>query len=525
MKYFNITGLCVPWKHYMVDISGKIAEIMKLIERESYFTMNRGRQYGKTTTLFALHNTLLGEYVPISISFEGVGDESFSSEEKFCYMFITLIVKALEFAEVEKNYIDAWAGADAPDFISLGSHITKMSKSKKLVLMIDEVDSSSNNSLFLRFLGLLRNKFLARGSGRDFTFHSVILAGVTDIRNLKAKISSEESSFAVGEDKKLYNSPWNIAVSFDVNMSFNSNEIASMLLEYEADHNTGMHIESISGEIYSFTSGYPALVSGLCKFIDESLEKNWSIKGVHEAVKMLIYRHNMLLDDLGKNIANHQSLYKLLYSILIIGERIKYVPTTPEFMLASMYGYLRGDENENAIVSNRIFEIFLCDYFNSRDEYAQKINTRSHYVLTRDVVADGRFDMELCLRKFAGHYAELFSKQDEEFFERHCRVLFLSYIIPLINGKGFYHLESQFTDTRRMDLVVDFGQDQFIIELKIWRGETAQEKAYDQLLGYMDSKKAQCGYLVTFDFRKEQNKIRKAEWVDIGSKRIFDVIV
>jgi hypothetical protein len=245
-------------------------------------------------------------------------------------------------------------------------------------------------------------------------------------------------------------------------------------------------------------------------------------------VGCLNIRQNMtltVLDKINKNIANHQSLYKLLYSILIIGERIKYVPTTPEFMLASMYGYLRGDENENAIVSNRVFEIFLCDYFNSRDEYAQKINTRSHYVLTRDVVADGRFDMELCLRKFAGHYAELFSKQDEEFFERHCRVLFLSYIIPLINGKGFYHLESQFTDTRRMDLVVDFGQDQFIIELKIWRGETAQEKAYDQLLGYMDSKKAQCGYLVTFDFRKEQNKIRKAEWVDIGSKRIFDVIV
>ncbi|MDR2419161.1 MAG: hypothetical protein LBD79_08905 [Treponema sp.] len=28
---------------------------------------------------------------------------------------------------------------------------------------------------------------------------------------------------------------------------------------------------------------------------------------------------------------------------------------------------------------------------------------------------------------------------------------------PLINGACFYHIESQFTDLRRMDIVVDYG--------------------------------------------------------------------
>lgn len=58
MKSFNTTGLCIPSKHYMVDTTNKINEIIKLIEQEKYFTINRARQYGKTTTLFGLENVL-----------------------------------------------------------------------------------------------------------------------------------------------------------------------------------------------------------------------------------------------------------------------------------------------------------------------------------------------------------------------------------------------------------------------------------------------------------------------------------
>ena len=57
---------------------------------------------------------------------------------------------------------------------------------KPVVLLIDEVDSASNNQVFLDFLALLRGYYLQR---EDFpTFQSVILAGVYDIRNLKQKV-------------------------------------------------------------------------------------------------------------------------------------------------------------------------------------------------------------------------------------------------------------------------------------------------------------------------------------------------
>jgi hypothetical protein len=187
-----------------------------------------------------------------------------------------------------------------------------------------------------------------------------------------------------------------------------------------------------------------------------------------------------------------------------------------------MYGIIK-EENRYVSVSNKIYELVICDYFISKDE---EDNPQSADVLQGDVVRNGKFDMELCLCKFAEHYAEIFSENDAKFLERHGRLLFLSYLKPLINGQGFYHIESQFTDLRRMDIVVDFGPQQFIVELKLWRGEAYLAEGYEQLCGYLESKHTESGYMLTFDFRKkEENKTRKAEWIEISGKRIFDVMV
>ena len=95
--------------------------------------------------------------------------------------------------------------------------------------------------------------------------------------------------------------------------------------------------------------------------------------------------------------------------------------------------------------------------------------------------------------------------------ERVGRLLFLSYLKPLINGQGFYHIESQLTDLRRMDIVVDFGPEHV--------------KAYEQLAGYMASKGFDTGYLLTFDFRKDVKKQQYAEWADYNGVQIFDVVI
>ncbi|MBU3127891.1 hypothetical protein [Clostridium tagluense] len=90
-------------------------------------------------------------------------------------------------------------------------------------------------------------KYLAREVEEDFTFKSVILVGMYDVKSLKLKLRSEDAA--------KYNSPWNIAVNFNVDMSFSSGEISTMLEEYSKENNLTMDIEAISEVLYFFTGG------------------------------------------------------------------------------------------------------------------------------------------------------------------------------------------------------------------------------------------------------------------------------
>ena len=518
MRKFNVTGNCIPSENYMVDISGKIAQIKELIDNGYYLTINEARQYGKTTTLYELRRYLKAEYIVAHISFQGVSNNNFISEENFCESFTRHVAKSLRLT-ADKEYAEKWKDISIVNFDLLSDHITDMCEDRKVILMIDEVDNVSNNHIFVKFLNMLREKFIARRNGDDYTFQSVILAGVYDIKNIKLKMVSEGLYTPVETENKLYNSPWNIVADFEIDMAFNSNEIATMLTAYESDNKTGMNITEISEEIYSYTSGYPFLVSRICQHINNKLNKDWTVNGVREAVKLLIDEKNTLFDDLFKNLENNAELYNFIYSLLIVGEHKTYSANNPTISFGEMFNIIKR-QNGKITISNKIFEIVISDYFVSKDESNQR-----KPVERSGIIKNGRFDMELCLRKFAEHYAELYNEKDTEFFEREGKFLFITYIRPLLNGEGFYHFESELADLRRMDIVVDFGCEQFIIELKIWRGEKSHEEAYEQLVGYLETKKADRGYLLTFDFRKDANKKRKAEWVEINGTNIFDVIV
>ena len=41
MKKFNTTAICVPAKHYMVDLSERVREIKKYVDDGKYFAINR----------------------------------------------------------------------------------------------------------------------------------------------------------------------------------------------------------------------------------------------------------------------------------------------------------------------------------------------------------------------------------------------------------------------------------------------------------------------------------------------------
>ncbi|MCL2284152.1 MAG: AAA-like domain-containing protein [Fibromonadales bacterium] len=521
MREFNVTGLCLPNRHYMADISEKVRQIVDMVEKEKYFTINRGRQYGKTTTIRQLEKALQKkDYQVARISFEGIGDTPFENEEKFCQNIIDQISRAIN--RTNPEYAKAWINDSLKTFKELDMFLNEVCKNEKVVLIIDETDKTSNNFVFLRFVGMLRDKYLERDNGESATFQSVILAGVYDIKNLKLKMI-QAGTHQLQDGEKRINSPWNIAIDFKIDMSLNEKEIASMLVEYENDHKTGMDIEAIAKEIRAYTNGYPYLVSRICQNIEEDLGQDWTLQGVQNAVKEILFEQTTLFDDIFKNIESNPDLKDLLRELTVGNRAYLYSIDNQAIQLASIYGIVEKRGNLVAI-HNRIFEVRITNYFASEKELRDsKLTMRAS---VECVTAGNKLNMEMLLKRFAEHYYEMYNNKDIDFLERECRLLFITYLRPFINGTGFYHLESEVRSGKRTDVIVDYLSEQFIVELKLWYGEVAHENAFEQVSDYLSSKNKDIGYLLTFDFRKEQNVGKpQAQWIEHKGKKILDVMV
>ena len=516
-KRFNTTGSCNPAQHYMVDTSRKLAQIEEYIEDGSYFTINRARQFGKTTTLKALFRNLSDRYVVISISFEGVGDLLFNKEESFCSKLKDIVETALKFSSW-KEKSEVWRSViRTASFDELSDSITDfcMQIEKPVLLLIDEVDKSTDNQLFLNFLGMLRNKYLDRDvKGMNSTFHSVILAGVYDVKNLKLKLRPDE--------ERKYNSPWNIAAKFKVDMTFHPDEIITMLNEYEADHHTGMNRDLIANEIYKYTNGYPYLVSEICSLIETEFDRDWSERGIQMAVKEIVKGNSgTLIDDISKNLENNEELRSFMYSISVNGQKYTYTLIDPVVRVADMFSYIKDVEGKT-IIHNLIFEECFQQYFALAydRQNAGKISvTQSEYI------QNGKLNMPYVIERFQKLIHNEYRKEDNEFLERQGRLLFLCFLKPIVNGTGFYYVEPETRDGGRMDLVVSFGGEEFVIELKIWRGEKYEVEGKVQLAEYLKTRNLNEGYLVTFSFLKNKTVQEEPEWVEHDGKRIYEAVI
>jgi len=510
-KRFNITGTCIPNKHYMVDTSDKINKIMKLIEDDEYFIINRPRQYGKTTTLYMLERFLNkdSDYLVLSISFEGIGDLIFENETRFAKGFLKILKRNIELENIEIAEFVNKEKDEVEDLDDLSSLITRLVKkiNKKVVLMIDEVDKSSNNQLFLSFLGMLRNKYLLRNAQKDYTFHSVILAGVHDVKTLKLMIRPEE--------EQKYNSPWNIASDFDVDMSFSKEEIITMLDDYVKNKEVILDKEYFSERLYFYTSGYPFLVSKLCKIIDEKIMQDdelvWEKDYMDLAVKEILRDSNTNFDSLIKNIENNEELYDFVKKIVLDNESINYIKTDAIVNIGSIYGILKEDDG-NCKINNKIYEQLIYNHMMMKVIRKDKKSTMSEYNYKSNFIKeDGNLDIKKILIKFQEFMKHEYSKKREAFLEADGRLLFLAFISPIINGTGFAFKEVQGGEEKRFDIVITYNKKMYILELKRWNGEEYHKKGLIQLGEYLEQYGLDEGYLLIFDFRKLKGQISKVE--------------
>nr|WP_300824894.1 hypothetical protein [uncultured Schaedlerella sp.] len=291
--------------------------------------------------------------------------------------------------------------------------------------------------------------------------------------NLKLKLRPDE--------ERKYNSPWNIAVDFPIDMSLSVPEISSMIREYEEEQEFTIDAEDVACEIRRYTSGYPFLVSLICLWMDErvsgelSLKDCWTPQGVRAAVREILKGTNPLFDDMIKNLENNPKFRSFVEGILFHGNQIPYKVSNTEINLGVTFGII-GEKEGLCKISNIMFETYIYDHFIADQVIGKQVLSTSR---TQFVDENGDLEMDAILEKF-------------------------------------------------QDLMKAEYRREYIVELKLWSGPKKHEEGLRQLLNYMESRGQKKGWLLTFCFLKNREK-RIEEYTRtencLGDKSIYSVVV
>jgi PD-(D/E)XK nuclease superfamily len=321
------------------------------------------------------------------------------------------------------------------------------------------------------------------------------------------------------------NSPWNIAADFNVEMNLQPKDIVPMLEEYARDKGVVLDAQIIANRLFFYTSGYPFLVSKLCKMFDENLlptkiERIWTEEDVEISVSQLVNETNTNFDSLAKNLENYPQLYAMAEALVINGATIPYSPLDPTINLGLLHGIF--SKNGSLNIHNRIYREIIGNYMTAR-VIQERLSTSEIPVGGIYTLADGRLDMEKLLTRFQELMKEEYSRHERNFLERNGRLVFLAFLKPILNGIGYTFKEPQISEERRLDVVITYYQRKYVVEMKIWRGEKAHSIGVAQLADYLDRQNLEQGFLVIFDQSAvktwEKKRIRKA------GKRIFAIWV
>jgi hypothetical protein len=197
-----------------------------------------------------------------------------------------------------------------------------------------------------------------------------------------------------------------------------------------------------------------------------------------------------------KNLISHPDLDALTRQILLSDIDVPYALTDVTQDIGMMYGIYVVNSDRKIVMSNKIFATTLLNHYSAARDIREKLNASDADVPM--YIHDGILDMEVVFKRFGEFMKSEYRDEDSDYIEREGRLLFLCFLRPIIIGKGNYAVESETRGSRRMDIVVFYGGKEYIIEIKIWRGESYEAKGMEQLAEYLKGKSQTKGYLLSY---------------------------
>ncbi|MGD9974271.1 MAG: hypothetical protein AB7S77_14520 [Desulfatirhabdiaceae bacterium] len=504
MKFFTTEGPVNCSDHYCLPPLERfdLDDILRLIAQKKYFVLHAPRQTGKTSSLLALMTYLNqeGNYRALYANIEGA-----QAARENVELGIPAVIQAIA-GEAYWRLHDENAmslaqriSAEANPMVALEQFIAFWCQQcpKPTILILDEVDALVGDTL-ISLLRQLRSGY----SKRPVQFpQSVILCGVRDIRDYRIHSSREKAIITGG-------SAFNIKAKSLRMGDFIEPEVSALLQEHTKE--TGQIFEPDAMQtIWYLTQGQPWLVNALayetCFEMKEGRGRTIPItrKMVLDAKENLIINRVTHLDQLSDKL--QEPRVRRVVEPILAGDIIT-EGTDDDRQYVIDLGLVRRKGAGGLVISNPIYREVIPRVLAGAPQDSLPAMSPSW------LKPDGSLDTHALLNKFLEFWRQHGEPlmRSAPYHEIAPHLVLMAFMHRVVNGGGTIEREYAI-GSGRMDLCIRFGDATLAIELKVWRDREPDPLAegLKQIEGYLKGLSLDTGWLVIFDHRSGQPRIRE----------------
>ncbi len=496
-KSFNTAGPCRDHLHYMLPPTARfdMDEIMNLIRDERYFVLHAPRQTGKTTTLLALMHQLNaeGEFRALYTNVERAQGYRENMDSA-----LQVITRALA-SDAQRWLGDPQAEALAQELInsiSSADILTVFLKKwcaqsdKPCVLFLDEIDSLVGDTL-ISVLRQLRAGYTDRP--RYFP-QTIILCGVRDVRDYRIHSSSEKTVITGGSAFNVKSESLRLG-------DFTEGDV-NMLLQQHTDATGQPFTPDAMRQIWHYSQGQPWLVNALAREVVYNMRENRdrsvtiTAPMIDEAKERLIIRRDTHLDQLTDKL--REPRVRRVIEPMLAGETAADLPPDDVQYVIDL-GLIRKLPGNAIAIANPIYKEIIPRDLTDNTQISIPYEFQPVWR-----TPDGKLDTGKLLEAFLAFWREHGQPllRSVHYTEIAPHIVLLAFLQRLINGGGTI-LREYAIGTRRMDILVTYGDQRLAMELKVWREgrKDPTPQGLTQLDKYLAGLGLDTGWLVIFDQR------------------------
>ena len=403
------------------------------------------------------------------------------------------------------DWIDGQNVADHLSFEAFFSGLHDRLPETKICIIIDEFDGIPKEAL-RNFLYTLREIYTNKRRSEDYNYiHSVGIVGVKSI----AQLDFDHSI-----------SPFNIQDGFAL-PNFTREQVADLYGQYTEETGQAFAPEVIEA-VHHKTTGQPFLVNRLGRILTVELgvdkTETITLEHFHKVYRRLPNDNNTHFQHLRRNINRKPEFKRVLNRVMFDDREMEFNINDARISELNTYGIVRENEEGICVIDSPIYQEIIIKTFTPvingiEDDYLPE----SGDDFTDYLSEAGEVQMDALLDNFrdfigrTGYRILEVPKTPQEFVGQYLLLTYLALFARQIKGHLYPEVP---TGHGRMDVLLLYREEKYIVETKLWRGKKRYQRGKHQLAAYLKTEGVQRGYYVVFDRRRNPEAQYERETVD-----------